>query len=271
MSATEYFYDRLEPWVVNDADCGVVTACDSCYYRGLLLLLKTLLGRVPVTVIDAGLTAYQVGYLEQEGCTVKRCARTPQLPLTHHTSWLKPWWIEQAGYRYTLWLDADTLVLRDLTPLFDVIKERVLLIRHAYGTAARTGYNGALNKLRPVKRVNSKEDHVNAGVLGFALERSEDAELLRQWQGLIEDALADAKLRKLISYWDEGALHWAMAKMAIQGRIVRDQPGWDRFVHLKAIDTLEEFYALLPVQNGDTILHLIGVKPWVNWVGWMPG
>jgi len=256
-------------WRVELPGCGVLTAADAAYFPGLLMLLATIRQRVPCTVVDLGLTAYQRLIIEAHGAAMVRCPRYPALPAAHRTSWLKPHWLGMSPYERTLWVDADALVCGDLTPLFERIAGGPLVMAHPYGIQAPRPCAPATARLLGSAELPPRTDAVNAGVLG--LDRGPAAlELLGLWAALVDRCLADERTRAHVQFWDEGCLHLAVQQLRGQAWIVRDRPGWDRFFYLERADTPTEFWELLPMQDGDTIMHMIGkCKPWLRWGTWV--
>jgi len=262
----QIFLDFLPKWRIENDEFGVVTASNDEYYYGLQMLIQTIRGKVHCTVIDLGLNNYQVHWLEsQPGVQV---VKYEVEEATEKTSWRKPWWIELSPYKYKLWLDADCLVVGDLTPIFDRIKQNPLVMMHPMKSKAPIQANPNYFLKRKLK-VPLRDKPVQCGVLGFCLEREQDQKLVTAWQEVITSCLEDPKVKSHIHYWDEGAMFVAVQVTDSNDYIVTDRPGWDRFQTLRYSYSHEDFYKRLTIRDEDIVIHLVGKKPWFEWV-WRP-
>ncbi len=102
---------------------GIVTLGDEKYFMGIVALLKSIARNfpVPVAVLDQGLTDDQVRSLESLGATVHSVNRT--IPFNHKRfgCCYALFDIDAAPFESLLYLDADMLVLEDLSPVFELV------------------------------------------------------------------------------------------------------------------------------------------------------
>lgn len=269
MQPPPYFRAHAGCWRVDAPGCGVITASDAGYYHGLLFLLTTIGYRVPVTVIDLGLTAYQRRVVQAQGAELLKCPRYEGTPIAQRSSWLKPHWIAMSPYEHTLWLDADAIVCGDLSPLFERLRQSPLVMAHPYGIQAPRPCSPGVARMLGSTELPPRTDAVNAGVIG--LDRGTAARsLLAKWTDLVEQCLNDDRIRAHVQYWDEGCLHLAVQQLGGTAWIVRDRPGWDRFFYMPRADAASGIWEMLPIQDGDVIMHMIGkAKPWQHWCSWV--
>jgi hypothetical protein len=193
---------------------GVVTASDAAYFRDLQLLVHShrQRGRFPMTVFDLGMDPRQRDWCYENDVAVaalprvyKPVERIRELSWWH--TWLKPFYLFHAPYDRVLWLDADCVILGDLSEAFRRIQEQPLLVRD--GTPAETRNHPLLYHYLPVPHGCAIDGAcVNAGVVG--LNKLRDRALLNAWgYGVAWMALNPDKQR--LSAWaDQGMLLWAL-------------------------------------------------------------
>lgn len=237
---------------------GIITATDANYFPGCHLLLSSVATQVPVCVVDLGLTLPQRRLCQRLGYICDPDLVMPE-QVPGWQTWNKPFFIAQSPFRYSLWLDADCLVVGDLAPLFAAIRQEPLLVRHWECPFYAFSNYAELYRRFPVRRRLTPEQIPNAGVIGLALPR--DQELLRTWQFLVQQAATEPTVRGWICWYDEGALHWSLEALQLT-HLPRAQPFWNRYCSSNWPSDLRE----LSYDERDVVLHFAGnPKPWSAW------
>ncbi len=211
---------------LNDAPIrGILTASDSPFFPALKRLVVSLKKQWPMCVMDLGLSSLEVGWLESKGVqTVKRDWYCPKTVNCWHT-WNKPQYIRSSPFDYTLWLDADCVVVGDLVPLFGVDP----LIVRLEGSWPQNANGPHVYQVGDVAEKLPPWSLVNAGVVGFSKEAIK-GDLFLKWERMCKAAITDYSLRKSLAHQDTGALIWAIEASGSKG-LIRDQPGWNRVKH----------------------------------------
>jgi hypothetical protein len=151
-------------------DCGILTAASRDVFPGLQFLLVSLAlcnKPIQVTVVDVGLEPAEVEWITATGATILKPEINEEIPW--HILWNKPTYWAQSPYQRTVWLDADTLLFRDVNPLFAVIMDRMFFTMDAgrwpsFDTTAVTSLGLEWNDFCP---------YINTGVLGWGKDRDD--------------------------------------------------------------------------------------------------
>lgn len=242
------------------SDIGVITACDPAFFPGFQLLFHSLRG-VPVTLFDLGLSPLQRAWCEERSIPLMT------IPLRMHTavygwqSWNKPLYLAASPYKYTLWMDCDCVARSSLMPLFDALKEKPLIMRHWNPVYYQPNDNVLYERFPTLTRFASKR-LINAGVIGICKSRDLDSIWFRTWRDMVKRAMRDADLQARISFWDEGALIWALEATA-SVEIVTDRQAWNYFVTMEDVGGMRGLMRALPTPSDQAIWHFSGPeKPW---------
>ena len=173
-------------------------------------------------------------------------------------AWAKPWVIAESPFLYTLWLDNDTIVDSDLTPLFEAIAQAPLLIDDGHSSPDGQFNEPGLYDRMPTGQTSRA---LNNGVMGLRMDR--DGPLLRTWLDVTALAAADPTLRALIRWYDQGALIWAVSRLAIDVKRMRP---WNRRRGAWAGGTYRNYTSpcelldALPPRGENVVYHYAG-KP----------
>lgn len=148
----------------------VINVSTKKYWKGQRRLIQTLNGK----------TAAQLLMYKREADVGAK---------THQESMygFKPKAIQKAynmGYRQILWLDASMYILKDLTPIFDIIKEQGYFwqdsgwLNERWTTPAAKEYFGT-----------DKGAMISSGVLGLDLASAVGLEFFKRWLQASEDGM----------------------------------------------------------------------------------
>lgn len=219
----------------DEQSCGIVTACTQDYFQGFKLLYETLryFDDYPITCVDLGLDADSLDWCKKNNVKVLTMKHfvLPQMfdKWEKYTIWIKPYLI--GGYRYTLWLDSDVIVIDSLKEAFEKIKEKPFLIRHDPQFYERAVNNYQLYKIsnKPVPPINHKR--VNAGVCGFDIIR--DNYILQLWRKMVNNCQIDEGIRSLVHYQDQGCLNYVLQTNYLDHLINDDCVKWNKFYDME--------------------------------------
>ena len=225
-------FERMWPYLFKSASArqGIVTAADAGFFGELRWMLLSLrqVSDVPVEVFDVGLTVQQRAWIGE----LKNCRLRPLPTLVNRLdriqkcrmwqTWLKPIYLLMSDFDECLWIDADCVVLKDLTGLFDSIQSGPLLCPDL--TDAEVENRPKLYDWLPVGEVPLNSSlRVNAGTIG--LDKRRDQELLAAWAWAVQFAARNLRLTPLFRWFDQGALHWAIHRLAKEN-LVSPESRW---------------------------------------------
>jgi lipopolysaccharide biosynthesis glycosyltransferase len=242
-----------------------VTAGDYPFFLGLYQLVESLKGRVSITLFDLGLTSDQREWLTKQGVIIRR-ERPGVFTQKDHLwqTWNKPFYIYSSPYKKTLWIDSDCIVVNDLRPLFDKIEEQPVFMQHPAGAGYTGGNQDQLYHRFPVKSRLSKENSINAGVVGVNKSK-EHQELVYNWMKMVNNAFRFKDVERLIGWHDEGCLHWAVCATGMADLVIK-KPEWNCFLGCceRAL-TVSGYVEYLKEHFDRVILHHTGPKCWSRW------
>lgn len=259
---------------------GVVTAASRFFFPGLQLLARSI-GDIDesarVACFDLGFTNEQLQYAKQalHNVDIINVPSNPEFEFirAHLTAptkrgrdewriWACPFFIEKSPFQQTVWMDCDTIVLRNIQVLFAMLEDGPVFTASDPLDIGMTGNMPKLYELMPVDNVLSDEPHINAGVIGIDLTR--DIDLLNSYKMLVLRAAEDPNLKSMISWYDQGALIWAILKCSLCHRIA--DTSWNRSVAslgAEAVSRLEKF------QVSDDLFESIRLAfPGINILHW---
>jgi hypothetical protein len=266
-------------------DKGIVTLSDRNYFQGLTMLYRSVQESFPVPIVcfDIGLTDEQKGWAETNlkqlsilpvpaEKTINIIKNTPDdKPLAKRGKrqwpiWICPFLIAASPFRRTFWLDCDIVVLRKLKNLFQML-ETGPVFTPENNAPHLTANKPELYELLPIERhFEQDKPVVNGGVSGWNLVR--DKAVLEAYMYPIVKAFQDRRVKNAISWWDQGALIWAIQKTGREHRVLNSWE-WNLCVkHTKASSkqyswnrhVLRQLREDVPEAN---LLHWNGVKvPW---------
>lgn len=194
---------------------GIITAADSGFFRDLQFLVHSHLQKdqYPLAVIDLGLDQNQRDWcLDQPGVGVlamPHIYKPVERIRSRHwwQTWLKPFYIYHVPFDRVVWMDADCVILGDLSEAFELIESQPLLVRD--GTDVVTENHPLLYKHLPLpKEARTKGVNLNAGVVGLCKIR--DRTLLNAWSYGVAWAAMNPEKQALSAWADQGMLLWAV-------------------------------------------------------------
>ncbi len=122
---------------------GIVTLSDEKFFPGALALIKSIRcnSPTPTTVLDTGLTPSQVEQLRALGAEVFKPQRTVDVDVSSRFGCCYAFFdIAQSPYENILYIDADCLVLQDLSSVFKKVRQHGVVA--VSGGPARLLING---------------------------------------------------------------------------------------------------------------------------------
>lgn len=242
-----YLEKHAPVYNVQDHDVGIVTATDSNTFIGVKTLFYSIKDKINFVCYDLGMSSDELNWCKENGLhTIKFDIKIPLIDKWQ--TFLKPFIIQQSPYNYTLWIDSDCIVTKDLS-LSSVIQNReTFFTRHWINPKHVKKNNKKLYELYPVE---GESEYINAGVIGF--NKSHDLDILEQWIHLINIGIYDVTgtIRSYLAMHDEGALTWALRKTNKGYRIINDYRYnlYCEFLrNSHAVDNITDFYDT-PIQQ----------------------
>jgi hypothetical protein len=182
--------------------------------------------------------------------------------------WNKPAYIEKSPFTETLWIDADTLVRGSLRIPFEITSKEPFMVECSHAPRGYTSGNpGSLYGFEEFYIPEEKRAsvYVNAGVMGFVSKR--DAELLVTWKNAVKNAYTNRPARECISWYDQGALLWALEATDNLGLIREGEWCFNSPANRQwQPKDVVSFLTALPPVDGAVVRHFTGIpKPWKKW------
>ena len=210
---------------------GLVTAADARFFRDLQFLVNShrQRDRFPLIVFDLGLHPEQCDW-----CSAQTGVGLVSVPPIYKPvesikrrhwwqTWLKPFYIYHAPLDRVLWIDADCVIVGELSHAFGLLDEAPLLVRD--GTDVVTENHPVLYENLPLPDGRATNDvNLNAGVVGLCKLR--DRPLLNAWAFGVAWAAMHPERQKLSAWADQGMLLWAAHRTDSVGAIRHDL-GWN--------------------------------------------
>jgi hypothetical protein len=271
------------------ASCGIVTLADERYAPGVEMLCRSVRESLdlPIACFDLGLDAATVARLragnpslevvpmpDDEDMRAVRQAFGSAGPTGKPGKrvwpiWACPFLIRASPFQRTFWIDADIVVLRNLHGLVSMLDDGPVLTPENFAPKV-TPNKAALYRLLPIsRRFDPLEPRLNAGVSGWDAARDADRALLDGYMHAVRRACRDPRIAEAISWWDQGALIWAVQSCGLEHRVATTNAwnlcirnsramgasfGWDA-------GTLDRLRELVPDAN---LLHWNGTPvPWL--------
>jgi hypothetical protein len=182
--------------------------------------------------------------------------------------WACPFLIAASPFRRTLWIDADIVVLRNLLGLVSLLDAGPVLTPENFAPSKTPNKPELYGLLRIARQFDPLEPRLNAGVSGWDHDRAEDRSLLDAYCHAVRSACADPRIADAISWWDQGALIWAVQSCGLEHHVVRTN-AWNlciRRTRAHGVEvgwndhTLDRLRDLVPEAN---LLHWNGnAPPW---------
>ena len=121
-----------------------------------------------------------------------------------------------------LWLDCDTIITSDISPIFDHIHESFTVVNDYFAPLTTLNKPQLYDVCPSANHV--EERPLNSGVVGFYFPR--DAHILTKWSLLSNLAVKDTSIRQQISLYDQGTLIWALKELDLLDQVI-DRPEWN--------------------------------------------
>lgn len=255
-------------------DFGILTASNKSLFIGLQMLLTSIAHSYDVItlVYDTGMTPEQVAWCQrQPGVTVKPFEITKRADHVHYDgAWFKPFYVMSSPFKHTVWIDADAMVIGDLTELIDCSRyEPLFTTDHSLLQTSTLNPTNLYNYLPISAYKYDIPPYINTGV--FVMCKRRDRDILEDWCRCVDEAYAHKHVADSIACWDQGACKWALQKNRCTYLIVPDKkfnyPARIRHCSFKATSTSAEYwFQSLRPKEPCTVLHWMGSpKPWKHW------
>jgi len=91
--------------------------------------------------------------------------------------------VKEMGCRYVLWLDSSVFAIKDISPVFDLIKENGFVFQFAGHYVGTWSNDFTLNYFGITRQEAMKMPMIgNAGLLGFDFQNPKGIELFEKWK-----------------------------------------------------------------------------------------
>jgi hypothetical protein len=205
---------------LNCKSLGIITAGDSNVFPGIQILHASIKNKINFLCYDIGFTEKQKEWAMHNNLLTKSI----DIPDGHKNipkwqTYLKPWFLDDSPFEYTLWIDSDCIVVGDLSLVEYVEKRKTFFSQHWIKQNLLKKNSKELYEKFPVK--SSYIPCVNAGV--FGINKLTHYLLIKDWKTLlIKGITEDRQLLKHIAIYDEGALNWAIQNHCTQEDVKND-------------------------------------------------
>jgi hypothetical protein len=239
---------------------GIITSTDSKCFESFQLFnfsLKKSNPKIPLLVYDLGLSKKEIKWCEKNKINIKKY-KNPIVSKKYFMwqTWNKPHYIFLSPFKYTLWIDCDTIIYKDLSDIFSKIKKDIFLVKDYFGVDDLLRNNDKLYEKYPVE--SRLKVLPNGGVLGLCKTRKKDKKFLNNYLKITKKASKNKELANLLSWWDQGAIHWALEKSKNTDVVVQNRNFNDALYNTNyRPNSPKELFNELKTRSS-TIVHLGG-------------
>ncbi len=259
------------PRLSNQSNEGVMTATDDLSFIGFQLLYSSIVVRhkCPVAVVDLGMRDEQRAWCERQSSLMLISPDVSALRFNGeegHQERNKPYLFLYSPFQKTLWLDPETMVLNDLTQLFNMINDGPVIMNTKEEISDSDWF---FSKMPGDVAVPPQAHYPNAAVIGLDIQR--DFFLIRDWMWVLENVM-DGNFKAAAKRSNSAALAWGLAKHDKTG-VAIDNPTWNwntqgginglKFVEYSSVEHL-----LISVQKDFPLAHIINWGWPAPWMGW---
>lgn len=211
------FLEKNTPsYKIEDPSIGIVTATDSNTFVGVQTLYSSIKGKINFTCYDIGLNKEELRWANSNGMSVVKFKKKINR-IDKWQTYLKPFFIKESPYEYTIWIDSDCIVSGDLSTSEFIVNKKTFFVEHWINEKHLRRNCEELYKRYPVK---GSAANINAGV--FAINKTTNSDIIDEWIYLVDIVLQQEEVRKLTVHWDEGCLLWAIRKTNNGNLIIND-------------------------------------------------
>lgn len=201
------FLERNSPkYNIQDPNVGIITATDSNTFIGVQTLFKSVKNKINFLCYDLGLKEEELQWCKEEGLQT-RIIQTPDCK--HIDKWqtyVKPWFVADSPYEYTIWIDSDCIVSGNLAESDFILNKQTFFVKHWIKQKFLNRNHRSLISHHPV--TNPECPGINAGV--FGINKKINSSIIDKWQFILLKAFQNNQILDSIVNWDEGALNWAL-------------------------------------------------------------
>lgn len=262
----------IEPALCNNF-C-VVTAADERFYIGVLLLRTSLNENIQLVIINIGLT-------EEQAESFRRIKNTKVITLPDNKfiipktvsgwqTWNKIVYINECEYDNVLWIDADCVVLGDISPIINrVMDTSVVFTEHSinYNNNCGSPTQPFYDEMPTNKRLMPGE-FINAGVMGFNKKSDLYEEIYFVCMYALSKCSYSKKLRDCCCMYDEPVFYWVIERQVLGKYVVPKSLKWNILCleHYSSSDFVKLIQKYK--HDGVVILHFSSSykkKIWESW------
>ena len=203
---------------------GIVTAISSEWFTEFKMLYQSIqkIADIHISVIGLDLLDEQKQYIEKiqsvKLIEIKEDKLNEFKKLGEHwRPYYKPYYMLQSPYDYTLWIDADAIVLEELDEIFAKINDGIFFTADYF--APQTCLNDPRLYEEYSAPVPSEHENIaiNTGVLGYRFPR--DKHIFEKWLKNVDIVNKNPHLKNYIKLYDQGVFIWTMREMGSIGKI----------------------------------------------------
>jgi hypothetical protein len=210
MNLYEYGLDFLEKnspkYLITDPSTGIITATDSNTFIGVQTLFKSVKNKINFLCYDIGLSDDQKEWCAKEGLKTKVIKDPNCKHLDKWQTYIKPWFVADSPYEYTIWIDSDCIVTGNLAESDFIRNKQSFFIKHWIKQKYLNKNHKSLYTHHPV--ANKEAPGINAGV--FGINKRANHTIIDKWMFILLEAFKNSHILDAIANWDEGALNWAL-------------------------------------------------------------
>jgi len=205
---------------LNVDGLGIITAGDSNVFDGIKVLHSSIKHKINFICYDIGFTEQQKSWAAKNQLTIRPFPVTDAIKsVDKWQTFLKPWFVENSPFEYTIWIDSDCIVTGDLSTSELIQSRQTFFVQHWINQKFLRRSSNKLYETHPVASLDLP--YVNAGV--FGINKKTHQSIIDDWKMLIDTSFnRNKQLLLYIVNHDEGALNWAIQRNNAGDCIVDD-------------------------------------------------
>lgn len=243
---------------ISTSQLNFITAADHNYFVALQFLVVSIREVYPkhrLVCIDLGLSSLERDWLKEYKVELQKCTSLLMPRRIHYwQTWNKPQYILQQEVGNWLWIDADAVILDNLSFIERNIKNNFIVFTDTIAFKCegeegrlRLRNNNSLNVLKP-------DQYPNAGIVSFNIKR--DKKILQQWCNKIKLAASNKTLHDNLKCYDQGALQFVIEENNLSDYILHNER-YNYGINHDCIDCIFDYYNTLHYlkKEGVKIVH----------------
>ena len=206
---------------------GIITAISPAWFIEFKILYQSIqkIADIPISVVGLDLLDEQKQHIRKtrsvELIEIEEEKLNEFKKLgAHWKPYYKPYYMLQSPYDYTLWIDADAVVLKELDEIFAKINDGIFFTTDYFAPETCLNDSRLYEEYSAPVPLEHENIAINTGVLGYHFPR--DKHIFEKWFKNVNIVNKNPHLKNYIKLYDQGVFIWTMRETGNIGDIHTD-------------------------------------------------